>query len=140
MSIQDKIESYLTEDDEFDELMEEVDLEDDSRVMDRMVDFMTTLSFENLTEEQQTEFVGIIEDLADEKTEEELSEFAAKRVKINRAAKRKRKREYRRNRAKMKMKARKFRRTAKFKQYKRKKKRKAKSGKTATGKRIRKFI
>ena len=42
MSIQDRIDNYLNEDDEFDELLEEVDLDADSKVMDRMFDFMTS--------------------------------------------------------------------------------------------------
>jgi len=134
MTIQDRIENYLNEDDE-DILEHDGELYDDSNVMDRMFEFITNL--DDLPEDKQLEVLAIVEDLAPEDVDEAT---AAKRVKINPAEKRKRKREYRKKRAKLKMKARRFRRTAKFKKYKRLKDRKAKSGKTATGKRIRKFI
>lgn len=134
MTIQDRIENYLNEDDE-DILEHDGELYDDSNVMDRMFEFITNL--DDLPEDKQLEVLAIVEELAPEDVDEGM---AAKRVKINPAEKRKRKREYRKKRAKLKMKARRFRRTAKFKKYKRLKDRKAKSGKTATGKRIRKFI
>ncbi len=134
MTIQDRIENYLNEDDE-DILEHDGELYDDSNVMDRMFEFITNL--DDLPEDKQLEVLAIVEELAPEDVDEAT---AAKRVKINPAEKRKRKREYRKKRAKLKMKARRFRRTAKFKKYKRLKDRKAKSGKTATGKRIRKFI
>lgn len=143
MSIQDKIDNYLNEDDTFEELLleEDIDLEADVNLMHRMFEFITNLSPENLTEEQQIEFLDIIDEVADEPSGEEVNElFAAKRKKINRALRRKRKRLYRKTRVKVKMAARKFRRTAAYKAYKRLKKRKAKSGKTARGKRISKHI
>jgi len=134
MTIQDRIDNYLKEDED---ILEEPDNEvyDDSNIMDRMFEFITNL--DDLPEDKQLEVLAIVEELAPEDVDEGM---AAKRVKINPAEKRKRKREYRKKRAKLKMKARRFRRTAKFKKYKRIKERKAKSGKTATGKRIRKFI
>ena len=134
MTIQDRIDNYLKEDED---ILEEPDNEvyDDSNIMDRMFEFITNL--DDLPEDKQLEVLAIVEELAPEDVDEGM---AAKRVKINPAEKRKRKREYRKKRAKLKMKARRFRRTAKFKKYKRLKDRKAKSGKTATGKRIRKFI
>jgi hypothetical protein len=136
MSIDKKIEDYLKEDED---ILEEEDTEffDDSEVMDRMFEFITNMEVDNLTEEQASELVDILDEIAGKEIEEGIS---AKRVKIDPKEKRKRKREYRKKKAKLKMKARKFRRTAKYKRYKRKKERKAKSGKTATGKRIRKFI
>jgi hypothetical protein len=133
MRIQDKIENYLNEDEDMFE--EDEFLFDDSEVMSKMFDFITNL--EDLPEEKQLEVIDIIETIAPADLEEGM---AAKRVKIKPAEKRKRKREYRKKRAQLKMKARRFRRTSKFKKYSRLKKRKAKSGKTASGKRIRKFI
>lgn len=130
--ITEKIENYLNEDEE---VFEEGELFDDSSVMDKMFDFITSL--EDLPEDKQLEAMEIIDELAPEEVDEAIS---AKRVKIKPAERRKRKREYRKKRAQLKMKAKRFRRTAKFKMWQRKKKRKAKSGKTATGKRIRKFI
>lgn len=134
MNIQDKIGNYLNEEDE-DIYEPEDDFFDDSSVMEKMFNFITSL--EDLSEDKQLEVIEIIEEISPEDVDEGL---AAKRVKIDPKEKRKRKREYRKKKAKLKMKARRFRRTAKFKKYKRMKERKAKSGKTASGKRIRKFI
>jgi hypothetical protein len=132
MSIQDKIDNFLNEDEE---IFDGDDFFDDSEVMDKMFEFITNL--EDLPEEKAIQVLEIINHIAPEEIEEGM---AAKRVKIKPADKRKRKREYRKKKAQLKMKARRFRRTAKFKKYSRMKKRKARSGKTASGKRIRKFI
>lgn len=132
MKIDERIHNYLTEDEE---MFEQDEIFDDSEVMDKMFEFITNL--EDLPEDKALEVLDIIEELAPEDIEEAI---AAKRVKIDPKERRKRKREYRKKKAQLKMKARRFRRTAKFKKYKRMKERKAKSGKTATGKRIRKFI
>jgi len=134
MNIQDKIGNYLNEEDE-DIYEPEDDFFDDSSVMEKMFNFITSL--EDLSEDKQLEVIEIIEEISPEDVDEGM---AAKRVKIDPKEKRKRKREYRKKKAKLKMKARRFRRTAKFKKYKRMKERKAKSGKTASGKRVRKFI
>lgn len=134
MNIQDKIGNYLNEEDE-DIYEPEDDFFDDSSVMEKMFNFITSL--EDLSEDKQLEVIEIIEEISPEDVDEGMG---AKRVKIDPKEKRKRKREYRKKKAKLKMKARRFRRTAKFKKYKRMKERKAKSGKTASGKRIRKFI
>ena len=131
MKIDDKIENYLTEDEE---VFEQDEFFDDSEVMDKMFNFITNL--EDLPEDKAEEAVAIIDELAPHIEEG----TAAKRVKIDPKERRKRKRAYRKKKAQLKLKARKFRRTAKFKKWKRMKERKAKSGKTATGKRIRKFI
>ena len=133
--IDKKIEDYLNEDIDGDEILEQDEFFDDSEVMHKMFDFITGL--EDLPEELAEEAAAIIEEISPEDIDEAI---AAKRVKIKPAERRKRKREYRRKKARLKMKAKKFRRTAKFKRWKRMKERKAKSGKTATGKRIRKFI
>ena len=132
MGIQDKIDNFLTEDEE---IFDGDDFFDDSEAMDKMFEFITNL--EDLPEEKAIQVMEIIDNIAPEEVDEGM---AAKRVKIKPADKRKRKREYRKKKAQLKMKARRFRRTAKFKKYSRMKKRKAKSGKTASGKRIRKFI
>lgn len=133
MSIQDKIENYLNEDEDL--LEEDDDFSGDAELMEKMFDFITSL--DDLPEDKQIEAAEIINEIAPAEVDEAIS---AKRVKIKPAEKRKRKREYRKKRAKLKMKGRRFRRTAKFKKWQRMKKRKAKSGKTATGKRVRKFI
>jgi hypothetical protein len=71
----------------------------------------------------------------------ELDEtVSAKKGKISPQAKRERHREYRKKRAALKLKAKRFRKTTKYKQYIRAKKRKMSQGKTARGKRIRKFL
>ena len=135
MTIQDRIENYLKEDEGIYEDDDGEDYFDDAQLIEKMFDFITSL--EDLPEDKQLEALEIINEIAPEVVDESIS---AKRVKIKPGEKRKRKREYRKKRAKLKMKGRRFRRTAKFKKWKRKKERKAKSGKTATGKRIRKFI
>ena len=132
--IDKKIEDYLNEDDG-DEILEQDEFFDDSEVMHKMFDFITSL--EDLPEDKADEALAIIEEISPTDIDEGM---AAKRVKINPAERRKRKREYRKKKVRLKMKAKRFRRTAKFKKWKRMKERKAKSGKTATGKRIRKWI
>jgi hypothetical protein len=140
--IEQKLEEYLKEDEAKDEYLPEEDI----HLMDMMIEFIMNLDSESLTEEQIIECVDLIDMISDAKLDEELFEdeldevVAAKKVKIKASDKRKRRMEYRRNRAALKMKAKKFRRTTKYKQWLRKKKRKASSGKTATGKRIRKFL
>ena len=114
----DKINEYLNEDD----------------LLDRMFDFITSLNEEQINEDQAIEIVDIV-DIIDE---EEIDEI--QRVKINPAEKRERKKAYKKNKQKIKITAKRFRKTAKFKKYVKKKKIKSKSGKTSSGKRIRKFL
>ena len=136
MTIQDRIENYLNEDEELIEV-DDIDYVNDTEIINRMFEFLTNLNPETLSEDEKIEIVDIINELAGEEIDEAV---AAKRVKIKPAEKRKRKRLYRKARAKIKMAARRFRRTAAFKKWKRLRDRKKKSGKTAGGKRIRKFI
>ena len=134
MDIQTKLENYLNDDDLDDFLPEE-----DTDMMERMVDFIMNLDTESLSEDQVEELTEIIDYLADDNMEEAFS-GAAKKVKIRPQDKRLRRMQYRKKRAQIKLTAKKFRRTTKYKQWKRMKKRKAGSGKTARGKRIRKFL
>lgn len=136
--IQKKLEDYLDEK----ESDEEYFPEEDVSLMDKMIDFILNLDSERLSEEQKEEIVEIIDEFADSDVDlEDIDEvISAKKVKIKPSEKRKRRMEYRRQRAALKLKAKKYRRTTKFKQWKRMKARKARSGKTATGKRIRKFL
>jgi len=141
--IQRKLEEYLKEDEAKDEYLPEEDV----HLMDMMIEFIMNLDSESLTEDQIVECTDLIDMIADHKLDEELFEddeldevVAAKKVKIKPSDKRKRRMDYRRNRAAIKLKAKKFRRTTKYKQWSRMKKRKASSGKTARGKRIRKFL
>lgn len=145
MNIADKLDNYLNENENLDEFLPD----EDTELMGRMLDFIMNLDSENLTEDQIEEVTDIIDNIADddineifdEDEDEDVDEaFSAKKVKIKPSDKRKRRMEYRRNRAAIKLRAKKFRRTTKYKQWKRKKIRKARSGKTATGKRIRKFL
>ena len=137
MSIQDKIDNYLNEEEDLEDLFEdELYPYSDPEIMDKMFEFIINL--EDLPEDKIVEVTEIIDMLAPEIDMEEAA--APKRVKIKPAEKRKRRRLYRKMKAALKLKARKFRRTAKFKKWARKAKRKAKAGFTATGKRIRKFI
>ena len=111
MSIQDKIENYLKEEEDI--FYPEDEFFDDGEIMHKMFDFI--ISLEDLPEDKQLEALAIIEEISPEDVDEGM---AAKRVKIDPSEKRKRKREYRKKKAKLKMKAKRFRRTAKFKKYK----------------------
>jgi hypothetical protein len=130
--IQQKLEDYLSEKDSTEYYPEE-----DTEMMDKMMDFIIGLNSDTLSEEQIDEVTDIIDELANEPIDEAIS---AKKVKIKPSEKRQRRMQYRRKRAQIKLKAKKFRRTTKYKQWKRMKERKARSGKTARGKRIRKFL
>ncbi len=65
---------------------------------------------------------------------------APKKVRIKAADRLKHHREYRRNRAKIKIRMKRYRKTAKFRRWLKRYKMKKAHGKTATGKRIRKYI
>ena len=130
--IQTKLDNYLNDTDDDDFFPEE-----DIVMMEKMIDFLMELDTENLTEEQIEEVSDIIDQIADNNIDEV---FSSKKVKIKPQDKRRRKREYRKKRSQFKLKAKKFRRTTKFKRWKRMKDRKKTQGKTARGKRIRKFL
>jgi len=143
MNIADKLDNYLNENEKVDEFMPD----EDTELMSRMLDFIMNLNSDNLTEDQVDDVTDIIDQVADDDIneifddDEDVDEgVSARKVKIKPSDKRKRRMEYRRNRAAIKLRAKKFRRTTKYKQWKRMKKRKATSGKTARGKRIRKFL
>lgn len=139
--IQKKLEDYLNDKDDT-----EYYPEDDTVMLDKMVEFIMNLDTENLSEDQIDELTDIIDEIADDTLDEVFDDedvdeaIAAKKIKIKPSDKRRRRMEYRRHRAAIKLKAKKFRRTTKYKQWNRMKKRKATSGKTARGKRIRKFL
>lgn len=137
--IQKKLEDYLNDEDS-----SEYYPEQDVELMNRMLEFIIDLNTDNLSDDQVDEVLDIIDTLADENIDDALEDidegFSARKVKIKPSEKRERHREYRRNRAALKLRAKKYRRTTKFKQWKRRSKRKARQGKTATGKRIRKFL
>lgn len=132
--IQQKLEDYLnSNDDDIGDFLPD----EDTALMDKMMEFIMDLDMEALSEDQASELTEIINEMADSDIDEA---FSARKVKIKPQEKRKRRMEYRRQRASIKMKAKKFRRTTKFKRYKRVKERKNRQGKTSTGKRIRKFL
>jgi len=140
-NIQKKIEDYLNDEDSTEYMPDE-----DTAMMNRMMEFIMELDIDNLSEDQIDEVTEIIDEIADSKLDGEAFDnevdeaVSARKVKIKPSDKRKRRMEYRRNRAGLKLKAKKFRRTTKFKQYKRARDRKKSQGKTARGKRIRKFM
>lgn len=109
----------------------------DDDIMERMFDLITSLDADQLTEDQTDEAINIIDELDEEN---EISEFVKIRQKIDRQTRRERKKEYRKKKARLKQKAKRYRKTAAYKKWLKKKKRFAKVGKTATGKRVRKFI
>jgi hypothetical protein len=144
MLTESKIDNFLEE--ELDD--SDYDFMEDADLMEKMFDLISNLDTEKLTDDQIEQATEIIDLVAGETTpegsekedEDEVSEIAVKKVRINRRVKRKRKIAYRKKRAKLKNKAKKFRKSAKFKRWKRMSKLKKRSGKTASGKRIRKFI
>ena len=139
-TVLDKIKAYIDpEDDE-----EDIEYEEATDILDRMYSLITSLDPDKMTDKQANLFVDIMNDLADEKDKEEEQQrnegVPPKRVKISPTEKRKRRMKYRQKRSQLKVKAKRYRRTSGFKKWKRKTKIKRKAGKTATGKRIRKFI
>lgn len=137
--IQKKLEDYLNDNDDT-----EFYPENDTELMDKMVEFIINLNTENLTENQIDELTDLIDEIADDSMDDVFDDveeaISAKKIKIKPSDKRQRRMDYRRHRAAIKLKAKKFRRTTKYKQWARMKKRKASQGKTARGKRIRKFL
>ncbi len=132
----------------------------EEEMFDRMFEFITSLDPDQLSEDQADEVMDIIEsveleyddineeeeydDEEDEEDEEyddeEMDEAKAIRVRRNRAAMRKRKIAYKRNKAKRKRMAKRYRKSARGRLMAKKSKRMAKRGKTATGKRKRRFV
>lgn len=119
----------------------------EEEMFDRMFEFIVSLDPDenNLSEDQAETIMEMIEDIEleyEDLNEEEdfLDEApAAKRIKRDRQAQRERRKKYRKNKAKLKMKAKRYRKSAKGKMMAKKAKRMKKTGKTSTGKRIRKF-
>lgn len=130
MSIMNKLETYLGDNEDINEI-------DDDLLINKAIDIIMDLDVDSLSEEQAEEVMSILDLLDNE--EEEISEFTAKKVRIDPKKKRERKKAYRQQKSKLKRKAKKFRKSAKGKQLARKAKRMKKTGKTSTGKRIRKF-
>jgi len=137
MRIEDKIMSHLNDEDGVVSSTDQLEYLEDGELLEKMYDFLVTLDPDKLSEWQSDNLVGIIDELAGE-DEEEIDEV--KRVRISPAEKRKRARSYKKNRNKIKIKAKRYRKTASYKRYKKKSKRMSKSGKTSTGKLVRKFI
>ncbi len=117
-------------------LQEDFDLE----LSNMMVQFLTDLDVEMLSEEKQDQYYSIIE-LLDEEDPEDLEDTdpevveARLKKRIKKSDKMKRKREYRKNKGKLKRAGKKLRKTSAFKKKKKKAKRMAKRGKTMSGKR-----
>jgi len=115
-------------------LREDYDLE----LSNLMVQFLTDLDIEMLSEEKQYEYYKIL-DLLEEEEEMEADEpevmEARLKKHIKKSDKAKRKKEYRKNKSKLKRQAKKYRKTSAYKKKKKKAKRMAKRGKTMTGKR-----
>ena len=134
-STYDKITNYLEEQEDIS--TEGANYLNDDALLEKMYNFITSLDPDKLTDMEAGELVDIIDELAGE-DDDELDEI--KRVRISPADKRKRSKAYKKNRSKIKIAAKRYRRTAGFKRYKRKSKRMSRTGKTSTGKRVRKFI
>jgi hypothetical protein len=116
------------------------DYENDDIIIEKMVDFIETLDPDQLSEDQADIIYDIIDMLAPDEEDEEVSEVFKKRQRRDISARRQRRREYRKKRAKVKLKARKYRRSAQGRKTLRRAKRFKKIGRTSTMKRQRKFI
>ena len=116
----------------------------DEELSDMMIQFLTELDIDMLSEEKQVQYYEIMdmlaeeEELDDECCEPEVMEARLKKH-IKKLDKNKRKREYRKNKGKLKRAAKKMRKTSSIKKKMKKSKRMAKRGKTSTGKRISTF-
>lgn len=135
-SVYNKIVDYLEEQEEVIGTENAAYIQDDE-LLEKMFNLITSLDADKLSEMESEELVSIIDELAGE-DDEEIDEI--QRVRISPADKRKRSRQYKKNKSKIKIKAKRYRRTASYKKYKKKTKRMSRSGKTSTGKRVRKFI
>ena len=118
-------------------LREDFDLE----LSDLMVQFLTDLDTDMLSEEKQFQYFEII-DLLDEEEGLEADDpdlvaavEARLRKHVKKSDKAKRKRDYRKNKSKLKRSAKKKRKTSAYKKTDKKRKRMAKRGKTGSGKR-----
>lgn len=136
---------------------EEISEEAEDMIMDKAMDLIMGLDPDALSEDQAEGVMSIIDlleagltkkqeklpeplkkaikkkkGIKDEEEDDSMDEI--KKVRIDPAARRKRKQEYKKNKAKRKKEAKKYRKSAKGKQMAKKAKRMAKSGKTASGK------
>lgn len=135
-SIEDRIMSHLNDEDGVVASTDQLEYMEDDELLEKMYDLITTLDADKLSEWQAEQLVDIIDDLAGD--DEPVDEV--KRVRISPAEKRNRARSYKKNKQKIKVRAKRYRKTAGYKKYKKKSKRMSKSGKTSTGKLVRKFI
>ena len=115
----------------------------------RLFEFAVAIDPDQLSEDQATMLHDIIEDIdlkmedineEDEDfdcydDEEEMVGEAARKVRVNKMARRQRQRSYRKNKAKIKMKAKRYRKSSAGKKLAKKAKIMNKRGRTATGKR-----
>ena len=133
-SIYDRITHYLEEQEDIS--TDSASYLEDDALLEKMYNFIISLDPDKLNDMEAGELVDIIDELAGE--EDEIDEI--QRVRISPADKRKRSKAYKKNKSKIKIAAKRYRRTAGYKKYKRKSKRMSRTGKTSTGKRVRKFI
>ena len=133
-SIYDRITHYLEEQEDIS--TDRASYLEDDALLEKMYKFIISLDPDKLNDMEAGELVDIIDELAGE--EDEIDEI--QRVRISPADKRKRSKAYKKNKSKIKIAAKRYRRTAGYKKYKRKSKRMSRTGKTSTGKRVRKFI
>lgn len=140
-----RFEDYV--DNDFDALVDRLpagyDVEKDSDIFERMVDFLIDLEPEQLTENQLGILIDILEDMeiTYEPLEDEIEEatIRRRRKRTKPSEKRERRQYYRRHRAQIKRKVKRYKKSAKGRRMKKLAKRMAKRGKTATGKRRTKF-
>ena len=108
--------------------IDRVDENGDDAIIEKMWDLIDSLDDNQLSEEQIVEIEDIINEVFKVRVRRNLSKQRASR------------REYRKKRTRVKMKAKRYRRSAKGRMRAKRAKRMARTGKTSTGKRMRKFV
>jgi hypothetical protein len=116
----------------------------EEEVFDRMFEFITSLNPDQLSEDQASEVVSIVEDveLEYDGIDEDYDDLDEAKLKVrhNKAEMRARRLAYKKAKAARKMAARKYKKSAQGRLMLKKAARMAKSGKTATGRRQRMFV
>ena len=123
----------------------------EEEMFDRMFEFIISLDPDQLTEDQASEVMNIIEEIdleyedIDEDEEfndedENILDEAPRRVRRNKSLRRKRSRAYKKQRSKRKRQVKLYRKSARGRMMAKKAKRMAKRGRTATGRRKRRYV
>ena len=140
-SVLDKLDKILVDNmTDLDEPVSEDDAFDTEDILDEFFTLLDSLDPDSVTEDQAGHIANIIDMLDPEEAEGEIAEAFKKRTRRDLAAARTGRRERRKKKTKLRLKARTYRRSAAGKITMKRAKRMGKFGRTATGKRQRKFV